>query len=344
MNVVAALVPFRIVVVTAWCGLIAIALPVEMDDESYFRDGATALLDGNPWDTYTEVPDLQVGPGSSLVVATLLPGVLLPIAVLACFAGVLGIIDHAHPNRLVLFAGLLVALSWAFLVSAQHLDDALAVLALSGAAADRTGSRLLQLPLSSWRQRVNRGPRARRPSPCSGGGGPSRHCSDPRSCMPPSFLATTWHWQSPSTSRQTHCWACSTSTPPRAWWRAFQLAVMLLVAALISSRGWWPVLVAVTAARISLDPGAWPYVTAPLAGGCARLRHRQFEEDPDRGAGCNQESSCRLARVLRPCSGLRGSHCASSACGQRCPASGAPPTQRRRERLRRRDIPPREHK
>jgi hypothetical protein len=258
------LVRWRIVVVTLVCGVVAAAFPVTMDDQGYLRDGAHALLDGTPWDVYAQVADLQFGP-LSLLVGAALPGLALPAAVLGCLSLALWLIDRDLPSRLMLFAGLLVAVSWAFLVATGHLDDALAVALLATAAVVRRrpwlATLLVVLAAAAKPWAVCVAPVLATSGllwvgvavvgtglvylPFALGGGLSS--------------AVTFH-VAPDTLL-----GLLSVDPSPSWWRFAQLAAMAVVAALLARQGWWPVVVAVVAVRITLDPGSWPYVVGPLA-------------------------------------------------------------------------------
>ena len=258
------LVRWRILVVTVVCGVVAAAFPVTMDDAAYLRAGVRALLDGNPWDVYSQVTDLQFGP-LSILVAAALPGIALAAAVLGCLTVTLWLVDRETPSRLMLFAGLLVAVSWAFLVATGHLDDALAVALLATAVAVRRRPWLATLlvvlaaaakpwalcvaPVLAtsgllWVAIAVAGA-ALVYLPFALGGGLSS--------------SVTFH-VAPDTLL-----GLLSVDPSPSWWRFAQLGAMAVVAALLARRGWWPVIVAVVAVKIALDPGSWPYFVGPLA-------------------------------------------------------------------------------
>jgi hypothetical protein len=262
--VIEVLVRWRITVVTVVCGLVAAVFPVTMDDQGYLRAGARGLVDGHPWDVYAQVPDLQFGP-LALVLGLALPGLALPAAVLGCLTFSLWLVDRERPSRLMLFAGLLVAVAWSFLVATGHLDDALAVALLAAAAALRRRTRLatvlivLAAAAKPWAL-----------------------------CMAPVLATSGLVWAAVAvvgaalvylpfalggglSSAVTFHVAPDTLLgllsvdPSPSWWRFAQLGAMAVAAALLARRGWWPVVVAVVAVKITLDPGSWPYSVGPLA-------------------------------------------------------------------------------
>ncbi|MFN8075188.1 MAG: hypothetical protein U0Q15_07170 [Kineosporiaceae bacterium] len=290
----------RWAVLVAWAACFLVARRGVVGDWSFHRLGADALLGPDPWTLYARLPQLQIGPAALAAAVPLrhAPAVAVQVVLWACGLGALWLAERSWPHAAraqrerLLIGGLLAVPCWSFLVTAGHLDDALAILATAGAClalargAGLPAGLLVGLAVAAKPWALVVVPvllavpalRPRLLALAAALGVPALAWA-PFLLAAPRSVGALSGFRIPVAATSGLRLAGLAGHPFPGAVRPAQLLLGLAVAVLAARRGrWWAVPVVALAVRVALDPGAMGYyaagpaVAALLAEGHLRPR------------------------------------------------------------------------